>query len=778
MCQNIQYSFWFRLGRHIIKHHKKLDLVKTYRMFQKVMRYPQLLDSMRETFLKALSQRKIVNAETLRQEAIAKLQAEGRDSDEQNIKEYMDVLIDLYFANFFSEAQIENHINLARKLDRFKNLSRVMDMEGATSMKIKKALKAFCEIPMGDLFISATEAEGCRVALINHFISNQLPFLGIGKQHITVRDIGELVDNMFWSRRRPGKIGGKAAGMFLAYKILVPKLTKGDSEIERYVRIPESYYFNSGIFSDFIDHNNLDRFHTQKYKSREEIEEDYKNIAELFKKASFPNDVVDKFRKFLEQVGEYPLILRSSSLLEDNFGYAFSGKYVSVFIANQGDLETRLKEFIWGLKQVHMSTYGPGPILYRRNHKLLDFDERMSVLVQKVVGRRFGDYVFPFAAGVGFSYSSYGWTPRIKKEEGFVRLVFGLGTRAVDRISQDYPRMVHLSHPMLRPEVEVDKIRKYSQKFIDVFNLKTGQLESIPYTKLLREVSHPDLFYAVSINQDGHLSSPMFKNQPIKPGMTCLTFENLLSKTIFPRLIKKILRQLQEAYGRPVDIEFAWDDEYLYILQCRSLAVGKDVGEVVLPKDLPQDQIIFTNNQVVSNSIISDIEYIVYVCPKAYSKLATYDEKFAIGRVISYLNRQLCDKRYALLGPGRWGSNDINLGVRVGYEDINHTLILGEIAFEKEGYTPEVSFGTHFFNDLVEAQIVPVAILPDHADSIFKENFFIQSSNQLPSMAPDFAPYESVVHVIHVPASSGGLLLQVYQNNEEQRGIAFIGTKE
>ena len=145
-------------------------------MFQKVMRYPQLLDSMREIFLKALSQRKIVNTETLRKEAIAKLQAEGRDADEQNIKEYMDVLIDLYFANFFSEAEIENHINLTRKQDRFKNLSRVMDMEGATSMRIKKALREFCEIPMGDLFISPTEAEGGRVALINHFISNKLPF--------------------------------------------------------------------------------------------------------------------------------------------------------------------------------------------------------------------------------------------------------------------------------------------------------------------------------------------------------------------------------------------------------------------------------------------------------------------------------------------------------------------------------------------------------------------------------------------------------------------------
>jgi hypothetical protein len=267
----------------------------------------------------------------------------------------------------------------------------------------------------------------------------------------------------------------------------------------------------------------------------------------------------------------------------------------------------------------------------------------------------------------------------------------------------------------------------------------------------------------------------MFKGQPINPVGTCLTFENLLSKTVFPSLMKKMLRQLQEAYGRPVDIEFAWDDEHLYILQCRSLAVSQDIGEVELPKDLSQEQIIFTNSHVVLNTNVSDIEYIVYVCPRCYGRLSTYDEKFAIGRVISRLNRLLRDKRFALFGPGRWGSNDINLGVRVGYEDINHTLILGEVAFAREDYTPEVSFGTHFFNDLVEARIAPVAIFPDQTDTIFNEKFFMESSNQLSSMAAEFESYQTVVHVVHVPSSGEGRFLQVYQNNEAQEGIGFLG---
>jgi hypothetical protein len=777
LCLEFRYSdvgFYYK-GGFIINDQKELDLIKAYRIFSKLMQYPHLLDSTRKIFLSALTQRGIITEGEIEQKAFKKLRSEEQEPNEENVFEYKSILIDLYFASFFSDTEIENHINLARKQDRFQHLNKVINKERATSKNIKQALKEFCEIPMGDLYISPNEAEGVRVALINHFISNQLPFIGVAKRYITIRDIEELVDNIYWNRRRPGKIGGKAAGMFLAYKILVPKLISGDPEIDKYVRIPESYYFSSGIFSDFLDYNNLDQFHSQKYKTREEIEEEYKHISELFKQSPFPPDTVEDFRKFLEKIGEHPLILRSSSFLEDNFGYAFSGKYDSFFVANQGDIQTRLNDFMWGLKQVHMSTFGPGPILYRRNHNLLDFDEKMSVLVQKVVGRRFADYFFPLAAGVGFSYSSYTWTSRINKEDGLVRLVFGLGTRAVDRTGQDYARMVHLSHPHLRPEVGAQQIIKYSQKIIDTLNLKTHRMESIPYLSLLKEISYPDLGWIVSVNQDGHLSAPMFKGQPINPTGTCLTFENLLSKTIFPSLMKKVLRQLQDAYGRPVDIEFAWDNEHLYILQCRSLAVSQDIGEVELPTDLPQEQIIFTNNQVVSSTIVTDIEYIIYVCPRCYGRLSTYDEKLAIGRVISHLNRLLQDKRFALFGPGRWGSNDINLGVRVGYEDINHTLILGEVAFAREDYTPEVSFGTHFFNDLVEAQIAPVAIFPDQTDTIFNEKFFMESSNQLSFLAAEFESYQTVVHVVHVPSCGEGKFLQVYQNNEEQEGIGFLG---
>ncbi|MFP5214115.1 MAG: PEP/pyruvate-binding domain-containing protein, partial [Acidobacteriota bacterium] len=404
------------------------DLLNAYQMYQKMIRYPHLMGEIRALFLSTLAREGIATAESIEREAMAMLDARKLQATEENVRQYRDGLIDLHFASRFGPEEIENHINLARKNDAFHHLRRVVNTERASSQSIKQVLKEFCAIPQGSMHISSNDAEAVRVALIHHFISDQLPFIGIAKNHITIRDVNDMMDNCVWNRRRGGRIGGKAAGMFLAYRIVLPRLEERDPELERYVAIPESFYFNSGILADFIDYNGFYSFHSQKYKSREVIEEEYGQIAQQIDRASFPADVVEDFRHFLVRIGEHPLILRSSSLLEDNFGHAFSGKYDSVFIANTGDIDTRLAEFIRAYKQVFKSIFSPSAILYRRDHNLLDFDEKMSVLVQKVVGRRFGDYFFPMAAGVAYSRNAYTWTPRIRREDGLVRFVAGLGT--------------------------------------------------------------------------------------------------------------------------------------------------------------------------------------------------------------------------------------------------------------------------------------------------------------------------------------------------------------
>lgn len=754
------------------------ELLKAHRMCLHMMRFPHLLEEMRRIFLSALETRGICNADTLRSRASQWLQDHGEDLTEENISMCVQALTDLYFVRHHSQEEIRDHIDLARKKDAFQKLRQVLLQENVTSIRIKDALKEFCEIPQGSLRISPEEAEGVRVALIQHFISGQLPFIGIAKNHITIRDVADVLDHSLWDRRRSGKIGGKAAGMLLARSIVLPRLGPRDPDMERYVATPESFFLNSGILSDFIDHNRLDSFHTQKYKSVETLEAEYGTMSQLLEKASFPPDVVEDFRTLLERVGQAPLILRSSSLLEDNLGYVFSGKYDSIFLANQGDLQVRLNDFMWGLKQILKSTFSPSAILYRRDHDLLDFDERMSVLVQKVAGRRFGPYFFPFAAGVAFSRNPYAWSPRIRKEDGFVRLVLGLGTRAVERSGPGYPLMVPLGNPTLTTEVTAPQVRKYSQKLVDVLNLESRRFESVPFMDLFREIRHPDLFQAVSVDVEGHLAPPLYPAQPIDVEHSCITFANFISRSPFVPLMRKILKQLETAYGRPVDVEFAWDAEKLFLLQCRPLATREDMPRVTLPANIPDRDVLFRNRRDVTNAMVLNIEYLVYVDPKAYMRISSLEERMELVRVIGRINRFMEDKRYALFGPPRWGSNDVTQGVRVGYEDIRHTLILGEVAFEREGITPDVSYGTHFFSDLIEARIIPLAIYPDESETVWNEDFLLQSENLLPEILPDYTRFSEHVRVIHIPSNTKGRFLQVYQDGETQEGVGFFGKEE
>ena len=750
------------------------DLVRAYRLYQEMIRFPHLMNDIRKLFVSALSERGIASRESIREDAVRLAGKLGEAGDERTVRDLIDILTDIYFARHFNWEEINNYINLARKQDAFYDLNRVLNAEGVTWQQIRDAIGELCAIPQGSLYISPDEAMGVRVALISRFISDQLPFVGVAKNHITIRDMDELLDHIIWNPRRGGRIGGKAAGMFLAYKIILPVLEDRDPEFEKYVRIPESHYFSSGFLTDFLDTNNLFSFHSQKYKSRETIEEEFGQITLTIQKATFPPDVMMQFRSFLDKIGEHPLIIRSSSLLEDNFGYTFSGKYDSVFIANQGEIEVRLSEFIRALKQVLTSVFTPRAILYRRDHDLLDFDERMSVLVQKVVGRQYENYFFPSAAGVAFSQNMYSWTPRIVKSDGLLRMVLGLGTRAVDRTGPDYPRMVPLSHPLLRPEVGSEEIRKYSQKLVDVLDLKNRTVKTIPAADLLGQTDHPELYYLLSVDDEGHLAAPLFKNREIDLSRACITFENLLSKTPVAGLMKRILHKLEDAYGRPVEVEFAWDDGKLYILQCRALAEGKLVERIATPKDVPAEWILFRCGMCLFNSVVTNIEYIVYIDPRAYARLQTLEERLAVGRMVGRLNRLLENKVYALFGPGRWGTNDVQMGIKVGYDDINRTRVLAEIAFKDMGSVPEPSYGTHFFNDLVEANIVPLAIYPDTPGTVFAEDFLLRCANAISSVTQE--PVESdIVQLIHVPSCTQGRLLHVYLNGEEQEGIGFFG---
>ncbi len=615
------------------------------------------------------------------------------------------------------------------------------------------------------------------VVLLKGLVSDQLAFIRIARKFIDIFDLKEIKARKIGR----GKIGGKAAGMFLAYKIVTQPDDDDEVDLSSYVTIPETYFIGSDVYYNFKSINNLEYTISQKYRTREEIEEEYPRIRQVYLRGRFPDEIVQKLSQLLKQVGKAPLIVRSSSLLEDNFGSAFAGKYDSFFLPNQGSAKENLTTLLQAIAQVYASVISPDALFYRQMQGLDDYDERMAILIQKVEGEPHGQYFFPYFAGVGFSRNPFIWNSKLKREDGFLRIVVGLGTRAVERVDRDYPRMIGLSHPLLRPVKGAAEIKKYSQRSMDVIDLKENALRTIPISEILAN-DFPGLQYLASVDE-GDYVKPMFSlGTAVAPEKLVLTFENLLKNTDFVKLMKTMLKKLERHYQRPVDIEFAVQliPDYpkpkfkISLLQCRPLSNQEWDQNIVVPSNIPAADQIFSSTHLVPQGIVDHIEYVVYVNPVTYSRIADNAIRLEVARIIGRLNKRLAGEKFILMGPGRWGSSNIDLGVKVTYADIYNTRMLIEIAVTHNGIIPEVSYGTHFFQDLVESKIYPLSLYPDDPDVVFNQQFFNGSVNCLPELLPADSIYSDYIKVINVPRVGRGKLLRVVMNAEEGKALGYL----
>jgi hypothetical protein len=571
-----------------------------------------------------------------------------------------------------------------------------------------------------------------------------------------------------------GRIGGKAAGLIVAAAILENAREKYP-EIGNF-KVPQSFFIRSDVISEFIKMNNLDEFINIKYSDIDTIRSEYPIIRQVMKSSKFLPEVELKLRMMLQRLKNVPLVVRSSSLLEDSVGSAFSGKYISLFVGNQGDIETRLQELINAITQVYASTFAPDPMLYRKERDLLDYREQMAIIIQAVVGERHGDYFFPDFAGVGFSRNEYRWSPRIKREDGMLRLVAGLGTRAVDRIGEDFAKLVPLGIPTLNAAVRSDEILRYSQHYVDVINLKEDRFETISMTEMLKTVGRNigNLDQYISIFEDRTLRQPASKFFKLDPENTVITFANLLQRGTFPKQMSAILKALEEAYGVPVDVEFAHNGKDLYLLQCRALSAAEETMEIEIPENVPLKRILFKSDRFIRPGLINDVDYAVYVNPTAYDAMENYDDLVGTGRAVGFLNRRLPRRRFILMGPGRWGSRgDIKLGVKISYADINNTRMLMEIARKKGNYVPDLSFGTHFFQDLVEAKITYLPLYPDEDTVILNEDLLLNSPNLLAELVPEYKHLANCIHVVDLRGKNGKGAT-IFMDGEADEALAVL----
>ncbi len=661
------------------------------------------------------------------------------------------------------------------KEDRSSFLYTVLERTDAPLTEVADAVERFHSLGIDEEDLPTAAQTGLRVALLRRFFSDQLDFINGAKQVTSIRDFFHLVKHIVFTPESHGKLGGKSAGLFVASQAV--RASEEYRSVLSELRVPKTWYLPSDGLLQFLRYNNMEDVYDLKYRQIDQIRQNYPYLIQAFKSSPVPPDMSKGLAAALDDFEDRPIIVRSSSLLEDRVGSAFSGKYKSLFLANQGGKRQRLAALQDAITEVYASVFGPDPIEYRAERGLLDVHEEMGIMIQEVVGKRIGRYFLPAFAGVAYSNNEFRWSPRIRRDDGLVRMVPGLGTRAVDRLSDDYPVLLAPGQAGLRVNATPEEVVRYSPAKLDVIDLETNAFETMQVRDLLRECGHeyPMIRSLVSEVDHGHVRKPIGPALDFDRQDYVFTFEGLFGDTAFVTQIRTLLKLLQERLGTAVDVEFASDGDNLYLLQCRAQGYGAESAPAPIPRELAPDRVLFTANRYVSNGRATNVTHIVHIDYDAYQALPDAASMRAVGKVVGRLNRLLPKRQFVLIGPGRWGSRgDIKLGVSVTYSQINNTAVLIEVARQKGNYVPDLSFGTHFFQDLVEASIRYLPLYPDDPGVVFNDVFFRRSRNVLAELVPDAADLSHVIKVIDVPRQSEDKVLHVLMNADLDEAVGLL----
>lgn len=597
------------------------------------------------------------------------------------------------------------------------------------------------------LSLSAKEQENTRDKLISLLIGKESRIVELCRKFLTLGDLLNIEKRLIGT----GFIGGKSVGMLLARKILEQN---GNGIFQNVLEPHDSFYLGSDVFYTYIVQNGWWGLWS-KQKTKSGYHRLAQKLGEKMLHGRFPEKIREHFQQMLEYFGQSPIIVRSSSLLEDNFGNAFAGKYESVFCVNQGTPEERYNAFEQAVRVIFASTMSEDALSYRLNRGLSGLDEQMALLVQRVSGDYYGNYFFPHVAGVGNSSNLYVWDENIDMDAGMLRLVFGLGTRAVDRVTGDYPRIVCLDKPTRTPLLQYGEERRFSQHRADVLSIRENTLTDIDKVEIIKIDIKADKSLFFKRDEAAYNQMREQGRQIDDDGMHILSFPKLLH-TDFPKTMRSIMSILAKTYEYPVDIEFTAnflpDGRYrINLLQCRPLQT-RSIGNVVKMPECsnPSKCLFVSSGGFMGGNVRLYIDNVVYVDTKAYLALGESD-KYAVARLIGRINQELKEKSVLLIGPGRWGTTTPSLGVPINFSEICHAVALCEVSCQSEGFMPELSYGSHLFLDLVETGIFYAALFDDRSSTVFNPDYITGSENLLCGLMPGSEKFRDVVFIADIP---------------------------
>ncbi len=544
------------------------------------------------------------------------------------------------------------------------------------------------------------------------------------KKHFRPEDYFAVRDHMVGT----GMIGGKACGMLLARAII----RNTEPDISEILEPHDSFHVGSDLYYTYIVDNDL-----WDTRIRQRTEEGYFELAQEFAdkimNGIFSEAMREQFVRIIEYYGQDPYIIRSSSILEDGFGNAFAGKYESVFCVNRGTPEERLAEFEHAIKVVYASSMSLSALDYRKRRGLDKRDEQMALLIQRVSGSYYGSNYMPCAAGVGYSYSPY----RIMKDSdpaaGMLRLVMGLGTSAVDRTEGSYPRIVNLDMPEKTSYSSSADKHKFSQGKAEVIDMTEKALKRLSLDEIQSDL--PGYLDRILLEHDFDTERRLRETGRDR-NVKFISCKGLVANAVLMEQMKRMLHCIQEEYAYPVDIEFtiniSENGEYtIDLLQCRPLQVQKGKSGTVIPPDVPAETILLESRGASMGMCkANELDIIVYVDPVKYYNMP-YKEKDLVAKLIGKINWRYRDmgKHMMLIVPGRVGTTSPELGVPTTFSDISAYEIICEVEESKAGYNPELSYGSHIFQDLVEAEILYTAVFNNEKTIRFAPEKLASSKN-------------------------------------------------
>lgn len=534
-------------------------------------------------------------------------------------------------------------------------------------------------------------------------ISFDKSFIGENRHHI--------------SKLAEGPIGGKGRGIaFMNYLLYNSSMLESVPDIV--IRIPETFIIGVDEFTNFITTNDLADFVIS--------EKNYDNLKKRFLDSRLSEKILNRLRIVLQKV-TYPLAVRSSGVLEDAVSHSMSGLYETFFIPNNHpDPEVRLKQLEEAIKLVYASVYSSEAREYYDAIQYNIEEEKMAVVIQQIVGRRYGTRFYPLISGVGQSYNYYPFS-YMAPEDGVGMLVLGLGRQVVGggpsfRFCPTYPKL-----EMLTPE---ELVRNSQRNFLaldmekNTVNLFAG--EDATLIKLDLKTAEEDGTLADVAStwnfEDGRLDPGIMSRGP-----RVINFANILQFETYPlaRAIKHILNVSNEALEAPVEIEFAVDIDnegssspVFYLLQLKHML--RDSDEFSINKsDIKRDQLMLYADNGMGNGRIEEIADVVWIDPDVFDKSCT--EEMALE--VQALNVKLREsgRRYILLGPGRWGTRDRWLGIPITWPQASYAKVIVE--YSLEGFRVDASMGSHFFHNVTTMNIGYFSVRQDSGEGFIDWNW-------------------------------------------------------